>query len=103
MSLEEQVCPEERWRNWKILPSKWWREDRRIRSVRKFCSDNTSVVTELTSKSQNNLTECFEEARMAVAVHNKTSSWLEENEKFFLPPVCNKMMHNDQLKVALAD
>ena len=46
---------------------------------------------------------CFEEARMAVAVHNKTSSWLEENEKFFLPPVCNKMMHNDQLKVALAD
>ena len=40
---------------------------------------------------------------MAVAVHNKTSSWLEENEKFFLPPVCNKMMHNDQLKVALAD
>ena len=40
---------------------------------------------------------------MAVAVHNKTNSWLEENEKFFLPPVCNKMMHNDQLKVALAD
>ena len=36
---------------------------------------------------------------MAVAVHNKTSFWLEENEKFFLPPVCNKMMHNDQLKV----
>ena len=31
--------------------------------------------------------------------HNKTSFWLEENEKFFLPPVCNKMMHNDQLKV----
>ena len=60
-------------------------------------------MTELTSKSQNNLTECFEEAGMAVAVHNKTSSWLEENEKFFLPPVCNKMMHNDQLKVALAD
>ena len=60
-------------------------------------------MTELTSKSQNNLTVCFEEARMAVAVHNKTSSWLEENEKFFLPPVCNKMMHNDQLKVALAD
>ena len=72
-------------------------------ALNQFCSDNTSVVTELTSKSQNNLTECFEEARMAVAVHNKTSSWLEENEKFFLPPVCNKMMHNDQLKVALAD
>jgi len=38
-------------------------------------------------------------AATAIAVHNKTSSWLEENEKFFLPPVCNKMMHNDQLKV----
>ena len=25
--------------------------------------------------------------------------WLAENEKFFLPPVCNKMMHNTQLKV----
>lgn len=32
-------------------------------------------------------------------LHNKTRFWLEENEKFFLPPVCNKMMHNDQLKV----
>lgn len=26
-------------------------------------------------------------------------SWVEENKKFFLPPVCNKMMHNYQLKV----
>merc|ERR1712106_1122308 len=26
-------------------------------------------------------------------------NWVSENEKFFLPPVCNKMMHNDQLKV----
>ena len=58
-------------------------------------------MTELTSKSKPRV--CFEEAGMAVAVHNKTSSWLEENEKFFLPPVCNKMMHNDQLKVAPAD
>jgi len=32
-------------------------------------------------------------------VHNKTKEWIQENEKFFLPPVCNKMMHNDQLKV----
>jgi len=31
--------------------------------------------------------------------HNNTTEWLKENEKFFLPPVCNKMMHNDQLKV----
>ncbi|XP_076463468.1 3-hydroxyanthranilate 3,4-dioxygenase-like [Babylonia areolata] len=29
-----------------------------------------------------------------------TDKWLEENEKSFQPPVCNKMMHNDgQLKV----
>jgi len=28
-----------------------------------------------------------------------TPEWLEENSKFFLPPVCNKMMHNTQLKV----
>merc|ERR1712127_78532 len=26
-------------------------------------------------------------------------TWVEENQKYFLPPVCNKMMHNDQLKV----
>ncbi|CAG5114648.1 unnamed protein product [Candidula unifasciata] len=27
-------------------------------------------------------------------------TWIEENQQFFLPPVCNKMMHNDgQLKV----
>eukprot|EP00092_Neocalanus_flemingeri_P025624 GFUD01027780.1.p1 GENE.GFUD01027780.1~~GFUD01027780.1.p1 ORF type:complete len:296 (-),score=86.37 GFUD01027780.1:152-1039(-) len=32
-------------------------------------------------------------------VQNNTKEWVKENEKFFLPPVCNKMMHNDQLKV----
>ncbi|XP_023333784.1 3-hydroxyanthranilate 3,4-dioxygenase isoform X2 [Eurytemora carolleeae] len=32
-------------------------------------------------------------------VHYSTKEWLEKNSKFFLPPVCNKMMHNDQLKV----
>lgn len=33
------------------------------------------------------------------AVHYNTGAWVQENEKSFLPPVCNKMMHNDQLKV----
>ncbi|XP_060607798.1 3-hydroxyanthranilate 3,4-dioxygenase-like [Ruditapes philippinarum] len=28
-------------------------------------------------------------------VINNTDRWIEENKKFFLPPVCNKMMHND--------
>ncbi|GFO11992.1 3-hydroxyanthranilate 3,4-dioxygenase [Plakobranchus ocellatus] len=29
-----------------------------------------------------------------------TDKWIEENKKFFLPPVCNKMMHNQgQMKV----
>eukprot|EP00095_Tigriopus_kingsejongensis_P006083 maker-scaffold712_size108441-snap-gene-0.30 protein:Tk06083 transcript:maker-scaffold712_size108441-snap-gene-0.30-mRNA-1 annotation:"3-hydroxyanthranilate -dioxygenase" len=32
-------------------------------------------------------------------VPHNVGSWLNENEKFFLPPVCNKMMHNTQLKV----
>jgi len=32
-------------------------------------------------------------------VHHSTDAWVAENEKYFLPPVCNKMMHNDQLKV----
>ena len=32
-------------------------------------------------------------------VHHSTGRWISDNEKFFLPPVCNKMMHNDQLKV----
>ncbi|XP_018409441.1 PREDICTED: 3-hydroxyanthranilate 3,4-dioxygenase [Nanorana parkeri] len=27
------------------------------------------------------------------------NKWIEENKAFFLPPVCNKLMHNDQLKV----
>ncbi|KAH9426902.1 hypothetical protein DERP_003004 [Dermatophagoides pteronyssinus] len=26
-------------------------------------------------------------------------SWLKENESNFQPPICNKMMHNDQLKI----
>ena len=26
-------------------------------------------------------------------------SWLEENKDNFAPPVCNKLMHNDQLSV----
>lgn len=30
---------------------------------------------------------------------NKVSQWIEENEKFFLPPVCNKLMYWGQLKV----
>ena len=33
------------------------------------------------------------------AVRLNTASWISENEQYFLPPVCNKMMHNDQLKV----
>ena len=32
-------------------------------------------------------------------VYYHTPEWLQENSKFFLPPVCNKMMHNTQLKV----
>ncbi|XP_053402443.1 3-hydroxyanthranilate 3,4-dioxygenase-like [Mercenaria mercenaria] len=28
-------------------------------------------------------------------VQNNTDKWIEENKKFFLPPVCNKMMHAD--------
>lgn len=33
-------------------------------------------------------------------VHHAIPTWIEENKKFFLPPVCNKMMHGDgQLKV----
>ncbi|XP_067681901.1 3-hydroxyanthranilate 3,4-dioxygenase-like [Haliotis asinina] len=33
-------------------------------------------------------------------VVHSTDKWLEENKQFFLPPVCNKMMHKDgQLKV----
>ena len=36
---------------------------------------------------------------MSSPVHFNTGAWVRENEKYFLPPVCNKMMHNDQLKV----
>ena len=27
------------------------------------------------------------------------NEWIEENKKFFLPPVCNKLMYGGQLKV----
>ena len=30
---------------------------------------------------------------------NNVSQWIEENKKFFLPPVCNKLMYWGQLKV----
>ena len=33
-------------------------------------------------------------------VFYNVGAWLKENEEFFQPPVCNKMMHNYQLKVA---
>lgn len=33
-------------------------------------------------------------------IHYEIPKWIEDNRKFFLPPVCNKMMHGDgQLKV----
>lgn len=33
-------------------------------------------------------------------VHHTIPTWIEQNKKYFLPPVCNKMMHGDgQLKV----
>lgn len=33
-------------------------------------------------------------------VHHPIIKWIDENKKYFLPPVCNKMMHGDgQLKV----
>merc|ERR1712158_48485 len=42
-----------------------------------------------------------EEAKMTDRriVQHSTGRWVSDNEQFFLPPVCNKMMHNDQLKV----
>jgi hypothetical protein len=33
------------------------------------------------------------------AVQFSIPDWIEENSRFFLPPVCNKLMHNNQLKV----
>ena len=32
-------------------------------------------------------------------VYFNVEKWIENNEQYFLPPVCNKMMHNTQLKV----
>ena len=32
-------------------------------------------------------------------VFYNVGAWLKENEEYFQPPVCNKMMHNYQLKV----
>ncbi|PVD25825.1 hypothetical protein C0Q70_13488 [Pomacea canaliculata] len=36
----------------------------------------------------------------STSVLYNTDKWIEENKNFFLPPICNKMMHNDgQMKV----
>jgi len=42
---------------------------------------------------------CEDFPHAEVPVHYNTGEWIRDNEKFFLPPVCNKMMHNTQLKV----
>ena len=34
-------------------------------------------------------------------VYINVPKWMDKNEQYFLPPVCNKMMHNTQLKVSL--
>lgn len=34
------------------------------------------------------------EERADGVIINDVDKWIEENKKFFLPPVCNKMMHN---------
>ena len=45
--------------------------------------------------------QCPRRGRASTPVHLGVESWVEENKKHFLPPVCNKMMHNTQLKVML--
>ena len=37
--------------------------------------------------------------RVLAPAHYPVQLWMDANEKFFLPPVCNKMMHDTQLKV----
>jgi len=41
------------------------------------------------------------DTKSKMAIKYNVELWITENEKFFLPPVCNKMMHNTQLKVKL--
>ena len=37
--------------------------------------------------------------KVAGVRQNYVSEWIEENKSSFLPPVCNKLMYNDQLKI----
>lgn len=37
--------------------------------------------------------------KVAGVRQNNVSEWIEENKSSFLPPVCNKLMYNDQLKI----
>ena len=37
--------------------------------------------------------------KVAGVRQNNVSEWIEENKSSFLPPVCNKLMYNGQLKV----
>jgi hypothetical protein len=52
------------------------------------------IFLEIVLKNKNNFKMASE------PVFYNVEEWIEENKKFFLPPVCNKMMHNCQLKVS---
>ncbi|CAG0891442.1 unnamed protein product [Darwinula stevensoni] len=46
------------------------------------------------------LTASSPRPRSMEKAYNRHKEWIEENSKFFLPPICNKMMHQDsQLKI----
>ncbi|XP_014668904.1 PREDICTED: 3-hydroxyanthranilate 3,4-dioxygenase-like isoform X2 [Priapulus caudatus] len=64
-------------------------------------------ISSVIKRSQANSDKCSDngtteskKAKMDEAVVYNVSSWIEENKKLFLPPVCNKLMHSKgQLKV----
>eukprot|EP01045_Picozoa_sp_COSAG04_P002066 COSAG04_NODE_72_length_29124_cov_43.127265_24_plen_158_part_01 len=39
----------------------------------------------------------------SIVAHNNIAQWHEDNKSLFAPPICNKIMHKDDLALALLD
>ena len=53
-----------------------------------------------TNNHNNNNNKMPISKRTMAPIHHDVDNWVANNEMFFLPPVCVKMMHDTQLKVS---
>lgn len=68
-------------------------------SVRNGATQAQKPSTSGTKRGPDSVETDSKKTVMEYAEINNVSQWIEENKKFFLPPVCNKLMYGGQLKV----